>query len=55
MAVAQMLSDRKAETTTGLLSSAADFFARHGIGVRLCMVQPRSPMFLSRYSRIGEG
>jgi transposase InsO family protein len=34
MAFTQMLPDQKAETTIGFLSSAVEFFARHGIGVR---------------------
>ena len=34
MAYTQMLPDQKAETTSGFLRSATEFFATHGIGVR---------------------
>ena len=34
MAFTQMLPEQKAETTSGFLHSAVEFFASHGIGVR---------------------
>ena len=37
MAFTQMLPDQKTETTIGFLNAAVEFFATHGIGVRVLL------------------